>query len=383
RAAQMLLVADHRAQASLLLKRSYVEEKLGKFAEALRYADQARDQLKSVPGAESARLLAELSSWCAQLFHYQGHNAEAIEWAERSVRESEAAGDKNWLGEAYYVMSMAHAQLGKEGARALMERSLEAFQQTENLARQAGVVLNLGAVCHWEGQWDEALAFYERGREANLKVGNRVGAGIARLNTSEILVDRGEWSEAETLLLETLPLWKASQYRYFLAACLSVLGRASLRLGRKEEALARLEEAKASFQHVGAEEEIPSVDARIAECWLELDRLDDVIALTSAMIERASESQATARMIPLVQRLHAHALLKQGDLWGARDALEASLAVAREKRNLFETLLTTLSLIQLDRLEGIEPPIETQDESRLLLSQLKVRAVPPVPMPVE
>jgi hypothetical protein len=68
-------------------------------------------------------------------------------------------------------------------------------------------------------------------------------------------------------------------------------------------------------------------------------------------------------------------------VWGARDALEASLASARERRNLFEVALTMLSLDELDRLEGVEPPSERVHESRALLSSLKVRAVPPVPLP--
>ena len=88
-------------------------------------------------------------------------------------------------------------------------------------------------------------------------------------------------------------------------------------------------------------------------------------------------------MSSLLQRVQGHALMKQGDLWGARDALEASLAAAREKHNLFEATLTMLSLIELDRLEGVEPPIEMQNESRALLASLKVRAVPEVPVPVQ
>ena len=63
-------------------------------------------------------------------------------------------------------------------------------------------------------------------------------------------------------------------------------------------------------------------------------------------------------MVPLLKRVQGHALLLQGDLWGARDALEASLAAARERKDLFEATLTMLSLIELDRLEGVEPPLE-------------------------
>ena len=84
---------------------------------------------------------------------------------------------------------------------------------------------------------------------------------------------------------------------------------------------------------------------------------------------------------PLLERIQGHALLRQGDLWGARDALEASLASAKGRNDLFEATLTMLSLIELDRLEGVEPPIEMVTETRTLLASRKVRAVTPVPLP--
>jgi tetratricopeptide (TPR) repeat protein len=240
---------------------------------------------------------------------------------------------------------------------------------------------DLGVACQWEGDWDEALSYYARGREAALAIGSTINAALARVNVAEILTDRGEWAEAEAVLQETLPFWRASQFRYFLAACLSLLGRVSLRLGRHPEAMARLEEAKASFRAVGAENELPPVDARSAECALAMDDVAAALVRVRGMLGRASESNGVARIAPLLERLQGHALMRQGDLWGARDALEASLAAARDKHNLFEETLTMLSLIELDRLEGVEPPIDMQNETRSRLAALKVRAVPAVPTP--
>jgi tetratricopeptide (TPR) repeat protein len=240
---------------------------------------------------------------------------------------------------------------------------------------------SLGVVCQWEGRWDDALSYYERGRDTAVKLGSTVPAAVARINVAEILTDRGEWAEAEALLLETLPVWKAAQYRYYLAACLSLLGRVSLRLDRFDEALARLDEARANFLHVGAEEEVPAIDARIAECRVAMGRLDEGLQLVGEMLARADASNGVTRVVSLLQRIQGHALLQQDDLWGARDALESSLAAAKERNNLFEATLTMLSLIELDRLEGVEPPHEIVAESRSLLSSLKVRAVPPVPLP--
>ena len=382
-AARALVGEDRQRDAGLMLKLSYVEEKLGNYAEAMRWAQSTREVLKTLDGPEAARAFAEAGTWCAALLQFEGRTSEALEWAERTVAEAQAADDPDSLAEAYFVIAWAYGELGREGAEEVMQRSLECFQRSNNLRRQAGVLLSLGVICQWEGRWDEALGYYERGRDANAKVGNAVGAALAKINVAEILTDRGEWAEAEVLLLETLPFWKAAQYHYYLAACLSILGRVSVRLGRREEALKRLGESKAQFLEVGAEQEVPPVDARIAECRIEMGEPDAALEIVTGLLATAESSTGVARMQPLLQRIQGHALMQQDDLWGARDALEASLASARERKNVFETTQTMLSLIELDKLEGVEPPLDIVEESRAALGKLKVRAVPPVPQPAQ
>lgn len=372
---------DPLADAGLLLKLSHVEAKLGQCEQALRWCEEARTILQELEGPEAARQNARAGGWYAMVVGTEGRMADALEWAERTAAEAQAADDPEALADAYFVMGWAYGELGREGGLEFMQRSFEAYQRSGNLARQADTLSSLGAVCHWAGQWDEAMSYWERGRTESLKIGDSVGAAMARSNTAEILADRGEWAEAEVLLLETLPFWKASQYRYYLGHCLLYLGRVSLRRGRTDEALRHLEEAKSNFVAVGAEEAIPAVDARIAECRLAQGNADAALEIARGLLGRASESSGVANVASLLERIQGHALMLQGDLWGARDALEASLAAARERRQLFEVALTSLSLIELDRLEGVEPPGEMVTESRSLLASLKVRAVPPVPVP--
>ena len=380
-AARKLVASDPFADAELLLKLSHMEEKLGKYELAKQWAEQGRATLQGLEGAEAAQQAVRAGAWHAILLQYEGKHAEAIESAERIVAEAEAVDDPEALGDAYFVMAWAYGDLGKEGALPLMKRSLEFYQRSGNRNRQADVLANIGAISYWEGNWDDALSYFEQGRAEAVKIGDTVAAALARDNSADILIDRGEWAEAEALLKETLPLWKASQWRYYLAGCQWYLGRASLCLGRYDEAIAHLQEAKANFTHVGAEEQIPTLEARIAECMVGKGDVDAALELVRGLISRASESNGVARVVPLLERVQAHALLKQGDLWGARDSLEASLAAARERKELFEATLTMLSLIALDRLEGVEPPLEMVNETRNLLASRKVRAVPPVPSP--
>jgi class 3 adenylate cyclase/tetratricopeptide (TPR) repeat protein len=383
KAALELATEDRLAQGDLLLKLSYVEEKLGQFPEALRWAGEARNALASVEGSKAARQTARTSAWHSAVLQREGRTSDALEWAERAVAEAEAVDEFEALGDAYLVMGWAYGEIGRAGALELMKKALDAYERAGNRVQQASVLASLGVVCQWEGRWDEALEFYERGREASIKLGSSVYAALARVNAAEVLVDRGEYADAERILLDTLPLWQASQHRYFLAACLSLLGRVSLRLGRYDEALSRLQDSKTQFLHVGADEEVPAIEARIAECHVELGKPDDALALVEGLLGRLESSHGVARVVPLIKRVQGHALVKQGDLWGARDALEASLSAAKERNNRFEETLTTLSLIELDRIEGVEPPLEMVSESQQVLGKLKVRAVPPVPQPAQ
>jgi tetratricopeptide (TPR) repeat protein len=379
-AAREVTANDPLADASLLLDLSRVEAKLGQCEKSLRWAEQARAALHGIGGNAAARQMARLGAWYAMVLQTEGRTVEAQEWAQRTVAEAESADEPEALGDAYYVLGCAYGEQGKEESVSFMERSQEAHLRSGNRARQADVLTNLGLVYQWAGRWDEALTHYERGRIESQKIGDTVGAGLARVNIAEILIDRGEWAEAEAQLVETLPLWKASRYRYYLGACLLFLGRTSLCLGRVDEAVDHLEQAKANFLHFGAEEQVPLAEARIAECRVASGNTDAALKIVRDMLGRASSSVGVGRVVSLIERVQAHALVLKGDLRGARDALNASLTAARGRKDLFESTLTMLSLIALDRHEGIEPPLEMVDESRSLLASLKVRAAPPIPL---
>ena len=151
--------------------------------------------------------------------------------------------------------------------------------------KQAVILSNVGVVCQGEGRWDEAMDYYERGRAESLKIGDTVDAALARMNVAEILSTAASSTEAEALLLETLPFWRASKYRYFLGGCLWLLGRVALRAGRvRTTRCRRFDDAKANFVHVGAEQDVLAVDARIAESQFLLGRTDAALALADATL---------------------------------------------------------------------------------------------------
>lgn len=377
--AQAQVAGEKLIEADLLLKLSRVEERLGQYPEALRWVERAREALRGAEGLEVSRLSARASMWYATVLQAQGSTAEALKWAEQAAHEAEDLDDPEIFADAYMVMAWSHGVLGKEGGEALMLKALEGHQRAGNRVRQAKVLGNLGATCYWEGRWDDAMTYYERGRDESLKVGNRFSAALNSMNMAEILSDRGELSEAEATLTQTLPVWKSAEYRYLHGYCMSMLGRVSLRANKLDEALARFEEAKALLAEVGANYELADIDARVAETHLLKSEPDVALAHAEEILARDDASGAVARLAPQLNRVRGYAMLMQADPFGAREAFEASLAVARERNERFEIALTLNALIELDRLEGVEPPQEVVDESRAMTSKLKIRALPAAP----
>ena len=385
-AAAIRLADEPLARSRLLLRRSVVEDKLGNYPSALRWAARARKAVSDLADASAARQAARTTSWYAAVLQAEGRNNEALRWAARAVGEAQAASDLEALGEAYDVMGTAFLALGKEEALTHFERSLVVYEQSGNAVRQAQLLCNLGVGCQAEGRWDEALSYYERGREKALQIGNTVSAAVTRINMAEILIDRGEVAPAEQFLRETLPMFKAAHYRYFVGACLWLLGRASLRASRHDEALKRLSEAREHFASVGAEE-VFDIDAYIAECRLFMGEPAAALEIATMMLERAgaaggvakTAAGGVAKTAPLLLRVRAYAMLQRGQIAEARMQLGASLAAARMRRDLLETTRSLLAMIELDRFVGVEAPAEVLSEAGSLLARLKISTPPPVP----
>jgi ATP/maltotriose-dependent transcriptional regulator MalT len=164
-----------------------------------------------------------------------------------------------------------------------------------------------------------------------------------------------------------------------LATCLVYVARVSLRLGRVEDAVAQLAEARANFEQIGAADDIPAVDARIAECHVYRGAFREAFELANGMLQRASSSAAIGKLAPHLQRVRALALLGLGDASGARGAAEESLRDARSRQDRFEVLLALLLLKTMNHQAGIQPTEDREDEAAGLIAQFKIKGVPKLP----
>jgi tetratricopeptide (TPR) repeat protein len=239
----------------------------------------------------------------------------------------------------------------------------------------------MGVGAFYGGRWDEALAFYERGQQVSAKCGDLVGVMLLKDNVAEILCERGQLEEAETILRGSLRFWKASRYRFFLGQCQRYLGRVLARTGRFDEALSAFEEARAEFVHMGALEEVLSNDVRIAECRVLMGQDEEALAVLDEAVKRGDVEEGVSLSTPLLDRVRGFALSQSGDVVAARAAFEASLRAARSRGDDYEVGLTLLAFAWLDEVESRVADVELETEARSILSRLGVERIPEIPLP--
>ena len=247
---------DPVLESILLLFQSRVEEKMGQYQKALRWAARARRPLHDRTDTDALRQLARSNAWYATVLQFAGRPRDAVRCAERAVNAALPIEDHDALADAYLVIGWARGAQGLEGAERYWKLALESAERAGRHSLRPALLINLGLACQWKGHWDEAIDYYEQGRDESVRIGSNVNAMLARLNIAEILIERSEWTKANDLLRETLPFFKAARYRFFLAACLVLMGRVYLGMGRIGDAFAQLQESKRTFVEIGAADEI-------------------------------------------------------------------------------------------------------------------------------
>ena len=145
---------------------------------------------------------------------------------------------------------------------------------------------NLGARAYFEGRWDEAVRYYDRGRDAWERIGDTINAATGTANTGEILSDQGKLEEAEQHLRKAVRVWQAAGDRASLAFGLSLLGRMLYRRGSFDEALETLEEARSTAEVAGAEADAIEAEVRRGECLLLSGEPERALEVLEAIEER-------------------------------------------------------------------------------------------------
>lgn len=368
------LTVDPIAGARLVIKQVRIAERLGRFAEALRWITRGRRLLEEIEGDDAARQRAQLSAWYAAMRQAQGHHKDAIRWCCKAIDEAEAAGDRDALAHAYVILDWAHVTLGRTGEEVCSTKALEIYEELGDVTRQALVLNNLGAFAYFEGRWTAAVELYERGRLARERTGDPVNAALGTANIGEILSDQGRLEEAEPLTRHALRVWKAAGDRSYVAFGLSQLGRIAARAGRFEEALSLYDQARAGQLDVGDQVGVIETDARIAECLIFRGDSLDALELVGEALAKDDTMGGVSVQAPLLHRLRGQALMQLGRIDEARPSLEESLRTANARNASFDEALTLRALAQLAEIAGASDA-EARRRSEQILTELDVVSV--------
>ncbi|HUP33606.1 MAG TPA: tetratricopeptide repeat protein, partial [Gaiellaceae bacterium] len=288
---------DAISQAHLLRKEGILDERRGRYTEALdRYTsaldvlDVAEDEVKRV------RSRADVELAYAGVKLRQGQFEEARGWAERSVANAAAGTDRTRVARANSISYIAAVYSG-ERASEQRDEALAILEEVGDLVQLNVLQGNVGIEAYFDGRWDDALDWYRRSGESAARVGDVVSVARAQINEGEILSDRGQFDEARALFDQALRVWRAADYRIGVAVTTSNLGRVMARSGRFEDAHRLLEDALAQFQELGAEAYVAETQARLAECFVFEGHHKDALEALKPLCEPDSPQLAIAERL--------------------------------------------------------------------------------------
>ena len=355
----------------LSLKEGVIRERMGRYSQAIRWYGRAlRDRTTGTLDR------VKLALAYAGVRFRQGRYAACARWARDALADARASGDRAGEAHAYYLLDHANTMLGNAESGRFRALALPIFEELGDLIGQANVLNNLGVAATLEGYWDEAIASFERSREAREKAGDVVGAATASNNIGEVLLNRGQIEAAEALFNDALRVWRAARYPVGVAVATSALGLAATRAGRPVAARALLNEALAGFHDLHAESFVIETEARLAE--LDVSCGDDEAAQKriEEALKHAERAGGEVASRAALHRLLGDISARGGDETRARASFEESLRLARSINAEFEVALTLQSYARL--LLGLRLPADNELQQSLAIQQrLGVVALPP------
>jgi class 3 adenylate cyclase/tetratricopeptide (TPR) repeat protein len=380
RQARRLHPPDPVVEARLILKQAQQHGWLSKYSQALRWIRRGLRLLEDLDDQAAARQRAQLQAWYAQFCEEEGRHQLALRWCQRTIATAEAADEREALAHAYRTYDRAQANLGQLDELRYSEDALRIYEQLDDLRGQAVVANNLAAFAYFQGDWTRTREHLERALSICRRSGDESGVAMVTYNLGHVLCDQGRLEEAAELLGIALRIGQAGGHRVSVATAQRELAVIAARSGRIDDARALLDEAHLAFQDVGAEVDVVDTLAVVAECHLHANDPDKALAVVEEALERSVALGGVSVQAPYLRRLRGYALLRLGELAGAREALEGSLEAGRGREMDYEVALTLLALTELSGVAsgdaaGLDPDVMSA-EANGILARLGVVAPP-------
>ena len=255
----------------------------------------------------------------------------------------------------------------------------EIYAELGDNAGLSQIFNNLGIGAYYRGEWDKAIAYYERSGEAAAKAGSLITEALLLNNTAEILSDQGHLAGAEERLRTALTVFRGARHGFEGLA----LGNLARLLGRA----GRYAEAELAFYQAYEVLERNRESALLAETAA---RRAEVLALAGASAEALDAVTTASAMVtaqplpttsPLLRRVTGWATAQQGDHGTAWRLLSTAVMDSREREDVYGTAVALQSLARLAHLRGAAPVVQSLSAfADGLLADLGVVSTPSVPL---
>ncbi|NNF86980.1 MAG: tetratricopeptide repeat protein, partial [Acidimicrobiia bacterium] len=347
-AARKLAGNDVLSNARLMHKQGVLDERAGRYPQALRWYSRALRAIEVVEASDqAAKLRVDLRVAYAGVRYRQARYRDCSRWSREAAEEAERLDLKSELAHAYYLMSHALDYLGNNDG-VYEEKALEIYEELGDFVGQGNVLNNLGASAYSSGRWDEALGYHARSQAARQKAGDVVGVAIAEFNTGLILIDQGKVSEASGYFADAQRVFKAAGYLAGETAASVNLGIIATRESNFELADSLLGEGLRVYESLGAERFIQDTRLRIAELRL-------LEGASATALEMATEGEHAAGSVAGLNDLRAGfdrvVGIALAQLWRfdeAREHLRGVLDQARADGEQYEAILALQGLTLTD-----------------------------------
>jgi CHAT domain-containing protein len=346
------------AEAQALFERRAYDEALAVLRPLVRDAEAARDPA----------LLARALFYTARSHYFLSDYRAALPFFERALEASRTAKDRSFEAEVQRGIARLHKQQGtySEGLRSA-DLSIAIYDELGLRREAARTWLTVGALRDLMGEFDRALAAYERARIglADLKdheyytLFNEIGITYTNL---------GRYEDALASHLVSLEGRQKIGDKYFIGISHANIGDVYFSLGQFERAIEHYEKCVQICGEAGERRSIAVALGQMAQAWLELR--DPRRALEYARREHAVTRELGTEHLEAVALRHlgeAERLL--GDLDASSRHHEQALELARKAGALADETATLIALAEIELTRRRAEPARGLAERALQLAQ--------------
>lgn len=293
------------------------------------------------------------------LANYQGDLGEALNWAlrgvdatERLVRSSASAPVLRMHVLLNDLLAWIHKENGNfEESLALFAQMAGKAVELEDYALLSRILNDYSLTLLAAGRGDDAEQIARKCVEITQELGLHVFQPVAADSLADILLSRGHWEEAETILTRAYEALVLRQQRFPQGFLLCTLGRISLAAGKYDEAVQQLSESRAIMEELGVRTLMAMVHRYLSQAW----ELKGEISKAFEEYRLYHEAEERTRGRETMRKIHALHSSYRIQL-AERDAeierlnnqeLQAEIARNKEIRETLELMVNTDTLTGL------------------------------------